>query len=328
MELGREARPFYLDSMSKELERLYHLYLHNECTAEELELFFKLLEESGDTEIMALMSETWDNIPVRTIEVKLDPPLKSKGHIRRWVSVAAAVLIVTASVLFFRETMRTTAPQVHLLEAHSGPGKRRQLNLADGTKVWLGPGSRLDYPVKFTGTQRQVSLQGEAFFEVAHDAEHPFIIRTGKVSTAVLGTSFNISAYKNSKTVDVTLVTGKVAVELQTGSSVTKKVMLPNQRIIAELEGDRLTKIDYPDAARFLNRRLGIYDYKGATLGEVVGDLRSQYGLDIQVASEVSDKAFYGNLNLNNAVGQTLDKLCLVMETTWEKRGGQYVIIK
>lgn len=203
-------------------------------------------------------------------------------------------------------------------------GQRKQLKLADGTKVWLGPNSKLNYPSRFTADQRLVSLDGEAFFEVVHDAKHPFIIRTGKVSTTVLGTSFNINAYQQKHTINVTLVSGKVAVALNTKNL----IMLPNQQIIVDKTTSQLTKIDFPGAASFLHRRLGLYEYQGTALTEVIKDLETQYGIEVQMDQDLIATNFYGNLNLNEPITQTLNKLCTVMEIKWKRNGGQYVITK
>lgn len=86
------------------------------------------------------------------------------------------------------------------------------LTLSDGTKVWLNSETELKYPVRFTGNTREVSVKGEAYFEVKRDTLHPFIVHTPYSDTKVLGTSFNVSAYKDETTTTITLVSGKVEV--------------------------------------------------------------------------------------------------------------------
>ncbi|NRF39386.1 FecR family protein [Pedobacter foliorum] len=326
----------------QKLEDLYNLYLNNKCTSDELEAFFKLLDSaSDDHEIKALMSTTWDNthtlpdtdlipdfIPFETKQFKLNPPNKMTLRLRRFVSVAAALLFILGGLYFFKSDILNIITPVHQQQVLSSTGERKQLLLADGTKVWLSPNSKLNYPDKFRGDQRLISLDGEAFFEVKHDSKHPFIIKTGTVSTTVLGTSFNISAYPKHNTINVTLVTGKVAVALKANNQSQSEIMLPNQQIIVDKANEKLTKVDFPGAASFLNKRLGLFEYKGAVLQEVIKDIELQYGIQIQLKTDLADKAFYGNLNMNDNIGQTLNKLCLVMETTWERNGGHYVILK
>jgi len=326
----------------QKLEDLYNLYLNNKCNSDDLEAFFKLLDStSDDHEIKALMSTTWDNthtlpdsdlipdfIPFETKQVKLNPPNKTILGLRKFVSIAAALLFILGGLYFFKSDILNIITPIHQQEVFSSTGERKQLILADGTKVWLSPNSKLNYPDKFRGDKRLISLDGEAFFEVKHDSKHPFIIKTGTVSTTVLGTSFNISAYPKHNTINVTLVTGRVAVALKANNQSQSEIMLPNQQIIIDKANKKLTKVDFPGAASFLNKRLGLFEYKGAVLLEVIKDIELQYDVQIQLNPDLADKAFYGNLNVNDNIDQTLNKLCLVMETTWERNGGHYVILK
>ncbi len=318
------------------------MYLSNECNREEFELFFKALnDQQQDNEILELMSASWDNthtvpdvglspdfLPLEAKQVKLKERTSPAVPLRKWISVAAAIVVFTMGLYFFRSSLLHFIDPVHQQQAWSAAGERKKIQLADGSLVWLSPNSKLSYPDQFNDKQRSVSLDGEAFFEVAHDADHPFIIKTGKVNTVVLGTSFNISAYPKQKTISVTLVSGKVAVALHTTNSTHTEMILPNQQVIIDKNDEKLRKIDYPDAASFLDRRLGKYEYKGSTLQQVVQDIESQYNVRINLDGSLSDKTFYGNLDMNAQLSQVLNKLCLIMELKYEKKGEGYVIIK
>jgi ferric-dicitrate binding protein FerR (iron transport regulator) len=326
----------------QQLKDLYNLYLNNQCSEEELERFFEALDnQDDDSEILELMSANWDNthtfpdvglipdfLPVETKQVKLGRVQSGGTSLFRFIPLAAAIVVCVIGLYFFRSTLVKFSNPVHQQETSSLTGERKKILLADGSMVWLSPNSKLNYPDKFNETQRTVSLDGEAFFEVAHDAEHPFVIKTGKVNTVVLGTSFNISAYPKQNTISVTLVTGKVAVALTAKNKTYRETILPNQQIVIDRNSEKLSKTDYPDAGSFLNKRLGSYEYKGTSLQQVALDIESQYNVQIRLKSDLSDKTFYGNLNMNDSVTQTLNKLCLVMEIKWEKKGEQYEIIK
>jgi ferric-dicitrate binding protein FerR (iron transport regulator) len=323
----------------QQLAHLYHLYLTNKCTAEELELLFGLLNKSKDDKAMyALLSDTWDQteaIPDTDLVPDFLPPpaklltLPAHTHRLRWlVTAAAVVLLVLGGLYLFKQGASDSSNALYQQQIVSTKGERRQLQLADGTKVWLSPNSTLRFPgASSTGNHRLVNLTGEAFFEVASDVSHPFIITAGKVSTTVLGTSFNISAYTQQPTIHVTLVTGKVAVALGNNNA-RSLTMLPNQQITVDKTTDQLTKADFPDAASFLDKRLGLYEYKGTMLREVIKDLETQYAIQVQVGENLSDHSFYGNLNMTESIEQTLNKLSTVMEIQWKRNGGQYVITK
>lgn len=325
----------------EELKRLYQLYLTNECTAEELQRFFVLIDNSKDDEtILELMSASWDQtqqipetglvpdfLPKEAKQIKLSPTRRIRYGFRP-VAAAAAILLICTGLFFFRSTVWDAISPAHQLQSFSAQTQRRQLQLSDGTRVWLSPNSTLKYPDKFVGNSRMIALEGEAFFEVAPDANHPFIIQSGQVSTKVLGTSFNISAYQQNPDISVTLVTGKVAVALQKENSVTEETIVANQQVTVNKAEGKISKVNFPNAGDYLNRRFGHFDYKGTALSEVVKDLELQYQIKIQLTPELSNSLFYGNLDMTKSSIQTLNKLCTVMEANWKKDGGQYVIVK
>lgn len=332
-------------SEKEELQYLYQLYLINGCTAKELERLFELIRTGkNDNELTELLSLTWDRttaipdtglipdfIPELNKEVQLNPVGKTypfkKVYPFKNIFAAAAILLVIGTTYLFKADLFSSAA-VHQVTAMSRNGERKQLQLTDGTKVWLSPNSKLSYPEKFGSAQRMVTLEGEAFFEVAHDSSHPFIIQTGQVSTTVLGTSFNISAYQQQTAINVTLVTGKVAVALKTADQNTEATLTNNQRASIDKTDAKIIKTDFPDAADFMNRRTGIFNYKGARLNDVIKDLELQYLTKIQIEADITNRIFYGSLDMNQPISQTLTKLSTVMEIKWKKDGGKYVIIK
>ncbi|MCX2453165.1 FecR domain-containing protein [Pedobacter sp. PLR] len=341
----------------EELIRLYQLYLNNRCTAEELNRFFILINKGKEEEnLVQLLSATWDQIPLAPETGLLpyflpqenpqqtaaipdqhlatrntgnpDIPFPKSYPMFRYVAAIAAMLLLVCGIYFYRAELWTGIAGAPKMEIASVGHDRKQLQLSDGTKVWLSPHSKLTYPANFEGNNRLVSLDGEAFFEVAHDANHPFIIQSGKVSTRVLGTSFSLSAYPKEEDVNITLLSGKVAVSLDAAGKTREAVITANQRISVDKKQETISTINFPDAKDFLDRRLGLFDYKGTPLAEVIEDLEMQYQVQINLSPELQDHRFYGHLNMNTTLLQSLQKLCTVMESNWKKDGGQYVITK
>ena len=103
-----------------------------------------------------------------------------------------------------------------MVEMVNPMGMRSSVVLSDGTKVILNAGTTLSYPTAFVSGQREVKVNGEAFFEVSHDKEHPFIVSAENVKVKVLGTKFNVKAYDDDDNIEVTLAEGKVGVGLDT----------------------------------------------------------------------------------------------------------------
>ncbi len=111
-------------------------------------------------------------------------------------------------------------PTIVQIEKSTEPGQKLSFHLEDGTKVILNAGSKIWYPSNFNIHEREVILEGEAFFEVSKDASRPFRIVTESVVTTALGTSFNINAFPSNENIEIALVTGKVSVEgiIQSGN--------------------------------------------------------------------------------------------------------------
>ncbi len=154
-------------------------------------------------------------------------------------------------------------------------GTRFDMVLEDGTRVWLNSDSRLRFPAVFTGGQRRVFLEGEAFFEVAHDTERPFTVETSEQELTVLGTSFNISAYSNDAVTVTTLVEGSISLRAQEG---TDDLMLrPGQQTRLNAGEKDFTTVEVKS---FTPWQDGIFVFEGNTLEQVMRQLARWYDME------------------------------------------------
>ncbi|CCH52209.1 anti-FecI sigma factor, FecR [Fibrisoma limi BUZ 3] len=130
---------------------------------------------------------------------------------RSWLGWVAAASVVLVGLVIGWNVYQSRSVEPTLVQQANPKGTRSKIHLADGSTVWLNADSRLNYPKTFTGALREVSLEGEAFFQVAHNPKQPFVVRLKTGSVRVLGTSFNIRAYPGDSIVETSVVTGKVA---------------------------------------------------------------------------------------------------------------------
>ncbi len=149
----------------------------------------------------------------------------------RWAGSAAAVLIFTSlGALVYRYHNRAMpAKNVTIVRISVPFGKSLQLTLPDSSKVKLNAGSHFSYPSEFSARVREVSLDGEGFFVVTKNPAKPFLVHTKDLTVRVLGTTFNIKAYKEEKKVETTLLKGKVLIELDNDPA-QKIILLPNEK--------------------------------------------------------------------------------------------------
>lgn len=147
----------------------------------------------------------------------------------RSAAAAAAVLflLLVSNYFSYREGYKLQNSQLVSLE--NPRGMRSSVTLSDGTKVTLNGGTILTYPTAFVADEREVEVEGEAFFEVEHDGEHPFIVKAGEVRVRVLGTKFNVKAYDEEDDIEVVLTEGKIGIGLDADKPVIR--MEPEQLV-------------------------------------------------------------------------------------------------
>lgn len=154
-------------------------------------------------------------------------------------------------------------------------GNTYRVNLADGTRVYLNADSRLTFPTSFVGPNRTVELDGEAYFDVAHDARHPFVVRTEKMETKVLGTEFYIKANVDEPQ-EVTLISGKV--EVCTPRQHT--TLTPGQQ--SRTDGDGLQTVIHTDVDHYTYWRDGFLYYDNVDMLQVMCEIGRNYNCDVE----------------------------------------------
>lgn len=187
-------------------------------------------------------------------------------------------------------------------------GKRPQIVLADNSKIWINSGSKVIYPRTFEGKYREIYVEGEVYLNVTHDASKPFIVNTSGFEVRVLGTSFNISAYKNQEKATVVLVDGSVNVKDQQNHHIK---MVPNEKV--ELNEKGISGKEKVNARDYISWIDGIWTLQGESLKQVLQHLRDYYGQDIRCATAVEDEQMFGKLYLNDDLNQVMKSILSIL---------------
>lgn len=188
-------------------------------------------------------------------------------------------------------------------------GKKSQMVLADGTKVWLNAGSRMAFPSEFTGTQRTVFLEGEAYFEVAHHAAQPFVVNAREVAVKVLGTRFNISAYTTDETVETVLLEGKVSLSDNSSKALSKKevILVPNQKALFGKESRQFEVGIVSDAELYTAWVSGWFRFSQESLFSVFRKLERYYNVQFLCDRDFpSGDLISGKLDLKDSLEQVM----------------------
>ena len=186
-------------------------------------------------------------------------------------------------------------------------GGEWHLVMEDGTKVWINADSKLTYPSKFNKKERIVQLEGEAYFEVAHDKEWPFMVKTIITDTKVLGTSFNIKAYKNEDKVETTLIEGKVALSQSVGNS--SILMDPGYQAIVPVKGGEVIykKVDTAIFTSWKDKR---FEFVEETLESIMKSLERWYNVDIEFSDDhIKQLRFSARLQRYDSIQDLLDRI-------------------
>lgn len=281
--------------MKKNLQQIVKKYLAGEATEEEKKLLSSWYDDFDEDPGPELQEKQWQdtgNEIFQRIQTSKTPQEKTLFRPLRWLRIAAIwfMIIGTTSFLYTqRNWILDQIDPIQQTERQAAKGTVIKLHLPDGTVVWLNGGSTIRFPERFSRSNtREVKLSGEAFFDVAHNKQKPFIVYTGNVKTQVLGTSFNISSYSQLEEVKISVIRGKVAVsaivQQNVASSATIK-LTPNQQAIYNKKTTTLVK-EKADANGTTQWIKGGYEFRDATMTEIALALENRFNIKIRITND------------------------------------------
>ncbi len=310
----------------KSFKTYWQKFFKGELSREEAFFFMDYFNSvQGKRDFKALLEDTFKNAPSENTEdwdseKSLRELLKKKTEQtptrRRYSSLvfiryaASLVLLAGLSYLFF-DLVYNPTQHVEVEESenlpsfltrHNPKGQKSKFVLPDSTVVYLNADSKLSFWDGFTNG-REVELTGEAFFEIAPDTLRPFVVKSGRLSTKALGTSFNVQAYEEAPAVQVTLATGKVSVE----DVLSQKVMLmdPGESAFVKRSDHEPKKIR-SDPRIISLWKDGILHFDKTPLDEVIPTLERWYGVKINIKGYLPNHKCTGTFKKNEYLSNVL----------------------
>ncbi|MHB1686198.1 MAG: FecR family protein [Ignavibacteriaceae bacterium] len=296
-------------------------YLSNEASVEERNELNTLLEEEKYFKKFELIQSKWNEIenPIEYAQfdvkrglAKLNAKIQKyeTNHIRKRkertlrefvhtntllkIAASIAILILLATgTLYISGVFKQSPIALTWNEKVTDLGHKSIITLNDGTKITLNADSKLKFPTKFESKKREVYLEGEAYFEVAHDSIKPFIVHSGKFSTTVLGTKFDVKAFPNENDFTVSLVKGKVRVS-KTDSRLSNNeiILTPDQQFIYD-KTTGTEKIDHFDYLQTVGWKDNILIFDNIPLEKALVQLDRYFGVKFELADNS-----YGSLKI------------------------------
>lgn len=242
-----------------------------------------------------IQNEVWVDLQNRLVSKNT---LSGKAQKRNYwirVAVVAAILLSVGLAIFQINdpfgSQRMASKEVRMIEKVSLPGQKVTTLLPDGTIVKLNAGSRIIVPERFVDNRREVTLFGEAFFEVTKDKSRPFMINTKDIKVEVLGTSFNVRSYPGKDYSTVAVATGTVAVT----SGEEQEHLIAGEKISYQSALGKMEKAGF-DWEQEFGWKENLLVFEGSDFAEIMEKLSSWYGVEFTVEGEIHDlnKLFSG----------------------------------
>lgn len=307
--------------MEKPIKQLFRDFIEDRCTPAEIEQVSDLLRQNVyEQEWLQAMEEAESGadqtagaeLPFHTARlfkrVQKSAGIKGPQKSYAWLAYAAVLLALLSAGLLFLKYSGQPRPVLSAENRQHGkePALHKWIKLPDGTSVQLNAHSHLSYPQSFAGMKtREVTLTGEAYFDVRHNSARPFIIHTGKIRTTVLGTAFNISAYQASRGVTVTVTRGKVIVQDERR---TLGILTPDQQLI--WNNDHPVLKSKVNAASVISWKKSDLIMDDMTLAEAALLITRNYGLEVRFSNDKVKECRFTAAFLNrNTIDQVLKVL-------------------
>lgn len=247
-------------------------------------------------------------------------------------SVAATLLVVIGGISISRSESPNAinleeSIEEQRVEVYSPAGMISKLTLPDGSKVILNNNSTLSYPVKFSGNERKIELDGEAFFEIEKDSLKPFLINTEGMDVRVLGTSFNLKAYEADNEIILSLKDGIVQAETIRKGEKEHIKLVPGEQLVVDRLAETLErkKVNVNWYTAWIDGRMV---YRDETLSRILKDIEQRFDIDVVVqdSSLLKDKYFV-SFSHGETVKQMLFLLSYKREWAYTMKNDEQVII-
>ena len=183
-------------------------------------------------------------------------------------------------------------------------GGQYQLTLSDESQVWLNAESSIRFPASFIGTEREVEMTGEGYFEITHNASMPFKLSVDGIEVEVLGTHFNVNAYKDEPEIKTTLLEGSVKVK----KGITSKIIKPGEQALLT-EGSEKIRIVNPDIEEVLAWKNGFFYFDGANIQFIMRQLARWYDVNVIYERDIDERRFGGEMQKSLRLSQVLKLL-------------------
>ena len=296
---------------------LLHKYFRGETTEKEENQIVEWVESSVENKEHFLKERMLFDVTLFSDGSNIQR--KPKGHLYLYPLIAIAAML---AIVFVMDLPHMHKPKQQLSQTIRIPaGQRAQMDLPDGSIVWLNSQTTLTYDENFGKKDRKVTLDGEAYFEVEHDRRAPFVVSTNGLDIEVLGTRFNIRNDDNEHRVTTVLLEGAVKA-YASGREQASVRLHPAQQLVFDTRTHAMRLTDCPSAERSINWIDGRFCFEHDTFGEIVAELKRYYNVDIRfMDNRLRDMRFSGNFRVEDGIYHIMSVLQLTYKFNYRIAG-------
>jgi ferric-dicitrate binding protein FerR (iron transport regulator) len=268
-------------------------------------------------------------------ELQEKPPsvVKRRQHMIRQWSVAASIVSVIGITtwLFILRNKNGSLPGDDTLAYNTvttAPGDQQHVTLPDGSEVWLNTASSIRYPRSFAGNTREVTIDGEAFFNVAKDKTKPFLVTAGAMKIEVMGTEFDVMAYQDENAIRTTLLEGQVKVSA-TGSgprTPDSRLLTPGEQAVL-LRNDGTLKIEKPNLDEITGWRNGQFSFHETDMEAILRQVARWYNVKLTYRGSVANIGFTGTIMRKQKLKELLAILSDTRKVHFEMKDDTTVVV-
>lgn len=290
-----------------------------EDVARKTDLYFELSHYSSE--------QAWEKVAGRIHQhPQRKPAIVQRLVTQPFMRLAATILLAALLSVAGYEMFDRWIAQGKMISINAPAAAVESVTLPDGTRVSLNSNTHLSYPEKFGDQTREVTIEGEAFFEVTPNREKPFIIHAGNAQVKVLGTSFNVRAYPGAREMEVIVKTGKVQVlNNQTNHTPDELILTPGDKGTLVHQSRQLLK-STNENPNYMAWKTHDLIFRATSLDEVIANLENVYKVNIRL----EDPELGGQLLTAHFNNYPLDFILKVIETTFrletQQVDGKYIL--
>ncbi len=334
----------------EQFQELLKRYRQGRCTPEEqnfMDAWYSSIENAANVSLDSLEEDDlkrryWRNVNEHIQKTKIKKSRNIQRVLTSWPAISVAASIVFAVTIFYYlqpEPKSDTVASVSIPHIESEMKLIRNeksipsnIRLPDGSEIILHPGSKISFMEPFDKKDREIYLEGEAFFDVARDVNRPFLVYTNEVTTKVLGTSFSIRALPEDKHITVAVKTGKVSVythqdESKVQSKPSETILTPNQQIVYNRKENKVSKmlVTIPQVLIPVEE-IKRMRFEEASVVEIFTALEEIYGVDIVFDEKLLSSCTLTTSISDGTIYNRLDIICKAISATYTVEETQIVI--